>query len=376
MFSANLRLPESMPVAAKRERVEEVLAMLGLTHVADSRIGGPSQRGISGGEKRRVSIGVELVTSPAVLFLDEPTSGLDSYNAHSVVKTICNLAHESGKTILFTIHQPRSDVYAMFDDTIVLQNGELMYCGPACKMEKHFADLGHPCPPGYNVADWVLDLAVGAAGAAMEIKEVPHPEAYTGNNEYEMRVRRGSRISRMSPISAKLPSIPLPSELNRSASAMSLLQEDSTPYLGLHPAADKAGDSDRNSSVGAFMVSEEDGYVEAAESPLNDKNTEFLTQLTVLMGRSWKHFRRRPILWATHFGIAIVLGGWWKTIFRLSIRCILTLPIVAFIGGLYFKSNTSLGGIQNRFGSIFFIMSLLGFSGLSAIGVSHRCSVF
>jgi ABC-type multidrug transport system ATPase subunit len=73
LFSARLRLPESISIDEKRNRVEEVMANLGLTHVADSRIGGDGKRGISGGEKRRVSIGVELVTSPAVLYLDEPT---------------------------------------------------------------------------------------------------------------------------------------------------------------------------------------------------------------------------------------------------------------------------------------------------------------
>ncbi|KAJ3135389.1 hypothetical protein HK100_002751, partial [Physocladia obscura] len=107
MFSAQLRLPESVPTREKKKRVEEVMAALGLTHVADVRVGGHGKRGISGGEKRRVSIGVELVTSPAVIVLDEPTSGLDSYNALSVIRTLSDLAHDAQKTVIFTIHQPR-----------------------------------------------------------------------------------------------------------------------------------------------------------------------------------------------------------------------------------------------------------------------------
>ncbi len=86
LFSANLRLPESYTSKQKNEIVDKTLELLGLQHISNSKIGGPSLRGISGGEKRRVSIGIELVTSPSVLFLDEITSGLDSYNALMVVK--------------------------------------------------------------------------------------------------------------------------------------------------------------------------------------------------------------------------------------------------------------------------------------------------
>jgi ABC-type cobalamin/Fe3+-siderophores transport system ATPase subunit len=100
LFSANLRLPEGMSDAKKNERVDMVLDQLGLTHIQNSRIGDHIKRGISGGEKRRLSIGVELVTNPSVLFLDEPTSGLDSYNALQVIQTLSKLAVGSDKTVL------------------------------------------------------------------------------------------------------------------------------------------------------------------------------------------------------------------------------------------------------------------------------------
>lgn len=100
-FSAALRLPESMSSEQKAERVDTVLVELGLKHIEHSQIGNPVHRGISGGEKRRLSIGVELVTNPSILFLDEPTSGLDSFNAHQVIYTLSKLAKDLNKTVLY-----------------------------------------------------------------------------------------------------------------------------------------------------------------------------------------------------------------------------------------------------------------------------------
>ncbi|KNC99970.1 uncharacterized protein SPPG_05345 [Spizellomyces punctatus DAOM BR117] len=348
MFSANLRLPESMTRQAKRDRVEEVISLLGLSHVADSKVGGQTRRGISGGERRRVSIGVELVTSPAVLFLDEPTSGLDSYNAHAVMRTICDLAHKSKKTIIFTIHQPRSDVYAMFDDILLLRNGEIMYSGASKDMEKYFASLGHPCPPGYNIADWVLDLASGSGETGAEMKEVNVREVY-GSDDWEMRIRRGSRISKQSTgnVTVENPN----AQIKRASSSAILLQDldgshnrdyEEVAYENMYSLGDR-------NSVSSNGSRDADARVGSAKGAYT---VSFLTQSGALMARNWKNLWRRPTLWATHMGIAIVLG--------------------AFVGGLYWRSDTSLGGIQNRLGSIFFLMSLLGFSGLSAIGTLNQ----
>jgi ABC-type multidrug transport system ATPase subunit len=101
-FSAAVRLPEAIGDEEKKNKVVSVMKQLGLLHIADSRVGDALRRGISGGEKKRLSIAVELVTDPAVLFIDEPTSGLDSYNALQVVQTLANLAKESKKTVFTT----------------------------------------------------------------------------------------------------------------------------------------------------------------------------------------------------------------------------------------------------------------------------------
>ncbi|KAI9137916.1 hypothetical protein BKA69DRAFT_1127772 [Paraphysoderma sedebokerense] len=165
MYSALLRLPRDMSFEAKRTRVRDTMMELGILRIANSRIGSPGSRGISGGEKRRVSIACELVTSPSIIFLDEPTSGLDSYNAYNVVECLVNLARNYNRTVVFTIHQPRSNIYALFDHLVLLSRGKMVYSGPAQTAVDHFAKLGFECPVGFNIADYLIDLTMYAERA-------------------------------------------------------------------------------------------------------------------------------------------------------------------------------------------------------------------
>ncbi|KAJ2879711.1 (ABC) transporter, partial [Coemansia asiatica] len=148
LTSALLRLPQAMSRAAKEERVCDVLQELGLWTVRDSKIGKIGARGISGGEMRRVSIACELVTSPSIIFLDEPTSGLDAYNAFVVMDTLSRLARRYSRTVICTIHQPRTDIFSMFDQLIVLAAGQMCYSGPAENIADYLASIGHPVPDG------------------------------------------------------------------------------------------------------------------------------------------------------------------------------------------------------------------------------------
>ncbi|KAJ2724653.1 (ABC) transporter [Coemansia sp. Benny D115] len=158
MTSALLRLPQDMSREAKEERVREVLIELGLWSVRDSKIGKTGARGISGGEMRRVSIACELVTSPSIIYLDEPTSGLDAYNAFVVMDTLSKLARRYSRTVVCTIHQPRTDIFSMFDQLIVLAAGQMCYSGPASNIANYLESIGHPVPEGYNIADFSIDL--------------------------------------------------------------------------------------------------------------------------------------------------------------------------------------------------------------------------
>jgi ABC-type multidrug transport system ATPase subunit len=157
MYSARLRLPSNLSRKEKKERVEKVIAVLGLQTCSDTKIGDEKSRGISGGERKRVSIGVELVTNPHILFLDEPTSGLDAFNAFNVVQVIKDLAKKEGKIVLMTIHQPRTDILALFDKVLLLSAGKCLWFGPTDNAIDHFAKLGYALPPKTNPSDFFLD---------------------------------------------------------------------------------------------------------------------------------------------------------------------------------------------------------------------------
>jgi ABC-type multidrug transport system ATPase subunit len=156
-YAAQLRLPSSVTQAESKQLVEEVIMELSLKEAADTRIGNHAHKGCSGGEKRRTSIGVQLLSNPSLLWLDEPTTGLDSTSAYQVVKTLQNLA-QRGRTIIVTIHQPRSEIYSLFDNVVLLTRGSPAYAGSAAECLPYFAKLGHEMPPFTNPAEYLIDL--------------------------------------------------------------------------------------------------------------------------------------------------------------------------------------------------------------------------
>ena len=158
-FSARLRLPKTLSDDDCQKVADRTLEALGLEAAADTLIGGGFKKGISGGEKRRVSIGVELVAEPSLLFLDEPTSGLDSFAAAQVMKLLGKVAHEAGNTVLFTIHQPSSNIFGTFDQLILLHKGRVMHQGAVASIGVDYEKHGFPVPNQYNPADWVIDVA-------------------------------------------------------------------------------------------------------------------------------------------------------------------------------------------------------------------------
>ncbi|KXZ52591.1 hypothetical protein GPECTOR_9g636 [Gonium pectorale] len=159
-FAALLRLPRSWSRADKLARVEMVVAGLGLERCRDTIIGSAMMRGVSGGERKRVSIGHELLINPSMLLLDEPTSGLDSTTALRLMHTLRSLA-SGGRTIVTSIHQPSSRLYRQMDKLMLLSEGRTMYYGEAAAVSTWFRLHGQPCPFGTNVADHILDLASG-----------------------------------------------------------------------------------------------------------------------------------------------------------------------------------------------------------------------
>lgn len=160
-YTALLRLPKQLSKQEKKEQAETVMEELGLTRCRDSVVGGPLLRGVSGGERKRVSIGQEMLVNPSLLFLDEPTSGLDSTTAQRIIATLRRLAR-GGRTVITTIHQPSSRLYRMFDKVVVLSDGCPIYSGHAGRVMEYFRSIGYEVGFNFiNPADFLLDLANG-----------------------------------------------------------------------------------------------------------------------------------------------------------------------------------------------------------------------
>uniref|UniRef100_A0A8C7YZI8 ATP-binding cassette, sub-family G (WHITE), member 2a n=1 Tax=Oryzias sinensis TaxID=183150 RepID=A0A8C7YZI8_9TELE len=163
-FSAALRLPSSVKDKEKDKMVDRVIQELGLGRVANSKVGTQLIRGISGGERKRTNIGMELIIDPPVLFLDEPTTGLDASTANSVLLLLKRMGN-NGRNIILSIHQPRYSIYRLFDSLTLLVNGKQVYHGPARSALDYFSDMGFTCEAHNNPADFFLDVINGDSTA-------------------------------------------------------------------------------------------------------------------------------------------------------------------------------------------------------------------
>ncbi|CAK5233832.1 unnamed protein product [Aphanomyces euteiches] len=163
LFFAYLRLPDTMSLREKIERVQTILSVVQLSDAANTVIGGllSGLKGLSGGQKRRLSIATELLRLPSVLLLDEPTSGLDSTSSLHLVQILAGLASQHGLTVVSTIHQPRAEIFGLFNDVVLMDRGGfLIYNGPSAEAKAHLAGLRslEIRPEDYiNPADFIID---------------------------------------------------------------------------------------------------------------------------------------------------------------------------------------------------------------------------
>ncbi|CAM6122461.1 unnamed protein product [Calypogeia fissa] len=158
MFAAEVRLPNSShSTDRKKERVNQLLHQLGLHSVANTIIGDEGHRGVSGGERRRVSIGIDIIHDPLLLFLDEPTSGLDSTSAYLVIRTLQKIA-QTGSIVILSIHQPSYRILGLLDRLIILAFGQKIYGGSPAGLNSFYEAFGRPVPEHENSTEHALDL--------------------------------------------------------------------------------------------------------------------------------------------------------------------------------------------------------------------------
>ncbi|OJJ85347.1 putative ABC transporter [Aspergillus glaucus CBS 516.65] len=157
-FAADLALPRSVTKGQRKQRIKMLLNAFGIQNQAKTLIGTPIRKGISGGQKRRVSVASQLMTCPKILFLDEPTSGLDSTASYEVISYVRELAKANNLIIIASIHQPSTSTFQLFDTLLLLSGGRTCYFGPIKQIEPYLAGIGYPLDMYTNPAEFLLDL--------------------------------------------------------------------------------------------------------------------------------------------------------------------------------------------------------------------------
>lgn len=389
LTSALLRLPRNMSLLAKKMRVLETMNELGIMHIRDRLIGSEVNRGISGGEKRRVSIACELVTSPSILFLDEPTSGLDSFSAFNVVESLVHLARNYNRTVVFTIHQPRSNIVSLFDNLLILCQGKLVYSGAYLECQQFFSEVGYQIPQGFNVADFLIDLTMevsgdsrgsaessggqsspsgapgtvlatsGASTSSSDIHTVERVDSAgnldTTNEWLHYQIHR-SEFDESSDARKKRQR----QKFVKSLGSGNLPERNLDELVGLFQNSALAERLRREIGVDIESAEENDtdGSPNSTDGLLNSsggskkrtiQRISFFAQLRIISGRTFKNLYRDPMLLLTHYIMALALG--------------------LFSGIVYYQVTDDISGFQNRLGLFFFLLSLFGFSTLTSLNL-------
>eukprot|EP01113_Clastostelium_recurvatum_P019864 TRINITY_DN2352_c0_g1_i2.p1 TRINITY_DN2352_c0_g1~~TRINITY_DN2352_c0_g1_i2.p1 ORF type:complete len:993 (+),score=221.18 TRINITY_DN2352_c0_g1_i2:230-3208(+) len=339
-YTAMLRLPCTMPYDAKMERVDQVMEELGIAHIAGSRIGTQTSRGISGGEKKRLAVATELLIDPSILFLDEPTSGLDSHTASSLIRTLSELAHgENRRTIIMSIHQPRSDIYKMLDTVMIMANSRMEYHGPADHAVSYFAQCGFPCPDHYNPADFLVDT-------------VASPEwVEFSNNSFDKRVNSESNLNLTRPSVGNPGYASSSTEDIRSTEESPIMSRNSSfldsDSVGTPPTLPFMLNVNRTDSVSASSSFED----LTALDNVSEYAATFSTQVWVLIRRTMLNYFRNPFLLRVQYLISILIG--------------------VMLGLLFWHvpNDFSHGGAQNRTGAFFFLTALLSFGSITSLDI-------
>ncbi|XP_025897098.1 ATP-binding cassette sub-family G member 2 isoform X1 [Nothoprocta perdicaria] len=305
-FSAALRLPKAVKEQEKNERVNRIIKELGLSKVADSKVGTQFTRGVSGGERKRTNIGMELITDPSILFLDEPTTGLDASTANAVLLLLKRMARQ-GKTIIFSIHQPRYSIFRLFDNLTLLAAGRMLYHGPAPEAVEYFKSIGYECEAYNNPADFFLDIINGDS-TAVAMSKMDEGNAAENSEEH---TDRGQSL----------------------AEKLAEQYSNSTYYRETKATLENISLGNQKKSKAIFR------QITYANS--------FCHQLKWVSRRTFKN----------------LIGNPQASIAQLCVTAFLGLVV----GAIFFGVTDDYTGVQNRVGALFFLTTNQCFSSISAI---------
>ncbi|WOL14869.1 ABC transporter G family member 5-like [Canna indica] len=309
MFSAEFRLPRSLSAAIKKSRVQALIDQLGLRSAAKTIIGDEIHRGVSGGERRRVSIGMDIIHDPIILFLDEPTSGLDSTSAFMVVKVLRRIAH-SGSIVIMSVHQPSYRILCLLDRLLFLSRGQTVYSGPPAGLHGFFSDFGQPIPDNENPTEFALDL----------IRELESTEDSARSLVEFSKSYQEAQLA-MAAAADKKPALSLKAAINASISSGKLV----------------SGATEGTASPSA------------SSSSMQKHANPFWIEMAVLTKRSFTNTKRMPELFLIRLGAVLLTGFILATIF--------------------WRLDNSPKGVQERLGFFAIAMSTMFYTCADALPV-------
>ncbi|KAK6135864.1 hypothetical protein DH2020_030351 [Rehmannia glutinosa] len=317
MFAAEFRLPRTLSKSKKKLRVQALIDQLGLRNAAKTVIGDEGHRGVSGGERRRVSIGTDIIHDPILLFLDEPTSGLDSTSAYMVVKVLQRIA-QSGSVVIMSIHQPSYRILGLLDRMIFLSRGQTVYSGPPSNLPLYFSDFGHPIPDNENRTEFALDLIrelEGSPGGTKSLVEF--------NKSWQTLKRGNNNNNSESPSNGLLAKLSLKEAISASISRGKLVS-------GAAATANGTTFANPTSMVPTFA------------------NPSWI-EMAVLSKRSFTNSRRMPELFGVRLGAVMVTGF--------------------ILATMFWRLDNSPKGVQERLGFFAFAMSTTFYTCADALPV-------
>ena len=321
-YSALLRLPRDMSPDEINDRVESVLRELGIEHIGDSQVGGSGKiRGVSGGERRRVTIAMELVTDPSIIVLDEPTSGLDSFTALSLLKVLGQVAKGGGgRVVIASLHQPSKDMFFGLDRVILMGHGRMLYQGKPETASEYMAAAGCPGKRSTATAEHMLEVASNAESIVKMLRAKDLAESAAVKN-----------VSIGSPEKVRLS--PLNSEEERSASKLYSLEAEEKSVLGDDLVSDVSPTTD--SSLASTPAS------------IPEPDRSLRRELSVMFWRTLVDIVRNPTLLFLHVALALCTG--------------------VITGAIFYNLDFTSVGVQNRMGGTFFALSFLAFTSLTTV---------
>ncbi|ETI28237.1 hypothetical protein G647_00686 [Cladophialophora carrionii CBS 160.54] len=202
-FAARLSMNGNTSKKDRLFRVDELIESFGLQRQADTVVGTPLRKGLSGGQKRRLSVASQLVTSPRLVFLDEPTSGLDSTASFECMKFIRQEAKQHNLIVIASIHQPSTTTFQLFDQLMLLSQGRTCYFGGVSAVEDYFERIGRPIPLHINPAEYLLDLVntdFGHDDSCADGSLGYVHEAWTASDEHKALMSSAATVSSTAPI--------------------------------------------------------------------------------------------------------------------------------------------------------------------------------